>query len=52
MSAGVSDADVGVIGGVLNSTKGAIVTDKTTTAEKPCTLPAACAAEAGAGGAG
>jgi hypothetical protein len=51
-SAGVSDADVGVIGGVLNSTKPAIVTaSPDSNTERACTAPAACA-EAGAGGAG
>jgi hypothetical protein len=51
-SAGVSDADVGTIGGVLNGTKPAIVTvSPDTDTERACTAPAACA-EAGAGGAG
>jgi hypothetical protein len=49
----VSADDLVVIGGVLTGTKTSIVTahpDSDT--EKPCTAPAACAAAAGAGGAG
>jgi hypothetical protein len=50
-TAGVPMKDLVVIGGVLDNTKPAIVTDTTTTAEKPCTAPAACAAAGdGAGG--
>jgi hemoglobin len=49
----VSADDLTTIAGVLNGTKPAIVTavpDSDT--EQPCTAPAACAAAAGAGGAG
>ena len=52
-AAKVPEADLASLAGVLVGTKPAIVTDTTTTVEKPCTAPAACApGAAGAGGAG
>jgi hypothetical protein len=49
----VSADDLTTIAGVLNGAKPDVVTAVPDSAtEKPCTAPAACAAEAGAGGAG
>lgn len=49
----ISDADLATVAGVLTGVKSEIVTDKASTASRPCEAPASCAeAAAGAGGAG
>ncbi|HWZ93304.1 MAG TPA: hypothetical protein VNW92_30800, partial [Polyangiaceae bacterium] len=49
----ISDDDLATVASVLVGTKGQIVTDKLSTAARPCQAPASCAeAAAGAGGAG